>query len=122
MSGFKPCLAVVASTAPISLSVTLLSLAKASTAKKWKFIFFLVCLPVVGAASFNAYWLTTTTKFERPKFIKYEHLRIRNKRFPWGDGDKTFFHNPKVNALSDGYEEDEHEELKKPKPPRRADI
>ena len=26
------------------------------------------------------------------------------QRFPWGDGQKSFFHNPEKNALPDGYE------------------
>lgn len=30
---------------------------------------------------------------------EYVYMRRRTKRFPWGDGNKTFFHNDHTNSL-----------------------
>lgn len=76
--------------------------------KFWKKLSFFVAFPAIGLCMINCYMEHTKGHHERPPFIPYEHMRIRNKRFPWGEGQKSLFHNPRVNALPSGYE-DEHE-------------
>ncbi|ROT84115.1 cytochrome c oxidase subunit 6A, mitochondrial [Penaeus vannamei] len=73
--------------------------------KQWKMLSFLVALPAVALCMVNAFMAEHEA---RPEFIAYEHLRLRTKRFPWGEGQKSLFHNSHANALPDGYEEDEH--------------
>jgi len=76
--------------------------------KFWKRISIFIGAPAILLAGVNAYLGEMEQKSKpRPPFVAYEHLRIRNKPFPWGDGNKTLFHNPKVNALPEGYEDDE---------------
>uniref|UniRef100_A0A8C2JRK3 Cytochrome c oxidase polypeptide VIa n=1 Tax=Cyprinus carpio TaxID=7962 RepID=A0A8C2JRK3_CYPCA len=55
----------------------------------------------VTAAIFliNVYFISQTMFF-----LSFPHV---HQRFPWGDGTKTLFHNPHVNALPDGYEHHE---------------
>ncbi|XP_055854212.1 cytochrome c oxidase subunit 6A, mitochondrial [Episyrphus balteatus] len=73
--------------------------------KLWKRLTIFVAMPAVGLCMLNAYLKHQEhAHHPRPAFVKYEYLGIRNKRFPWGEGNKSLFHNPKVNALPDGYE------------------
>ncbi|XP_068616719.1 cytochrome c oxidase subunit 6A1, mitochondrial [Brachionichthys hirsutus] len=74
------------------------------SAKTWKILSFLVALPGVGVCMLNTYLKEQSHDHEQPEFVPYAHLRIRSKRFPWGDGNKSLFHNAHVNALPDGYE------------------
>ncbi|THK33077.1 polypeptide VIA-like, cytochrome c oxidase [Diachasma alloeum] len=41
----------------------------------------------------------------RPPYKPMEYMYRRTKRFPWGDGNHTLFHNPERNPVPpDGYE------------------
>merc|ERR1711928_329945 len=68
---------------------------------------FFVAVPGVALCMLNVYLGAMQEEHHQPPFVPYEHMRIRNKRFPWGDGQKSLFHNPHLNALPYGYEETE---------------
>ncbi|XP_049873193.1 cytochrome c oxidase subunit 6A, mitochondrial [Pectinophora gossypiella] len=72
--------------------------------KLWKKVSFFVAFPAVGLGMLNAYLAHQEEHHEPPPFVPYEYMRVRTKRFPWGDGQKSLFHNPHVNALPTGYE------------------
>ncbi|XP_054161774.1 cytochrome c oxidase subunit 6A1, mitochondrial-like [Oppia nitens] len=73
----------------------------------WKKLFIFVCIPAIGLSGLNTYLVEKEhhEHFERPEFKQYEYMRIRTKPFPWGDGQRSLFHNPMVNPLPDGWEE-----------------
>ncbi|XP_053181945.1 cytochrome c oxidase subunit 6A, mitochondrial [Scomber japonicus] len=73
-------------------------------ARLWKILTFVVAFPGVGVCMLNMYLKEQQHSHEQPEFVPYSHLRIRSKRFPWGDGNKSLFHNAHLNALPDGYE------------------
>merc|ERR1711974_430731 len=71
--------------------------------------FFLGAIPCIIAAHLSAFVFVDPDAHKRPEFKPYEYMRTRTKKFPWGDGNHTLFHNPHTNALPDGYEtEEEH--------------
>ncbi|KAK2583136.1 hypothetical protein KPH14_009160 [Odynerus spinipes] len=76
---------------------------KSDPARKWKFIYYFVGIPAMALSGLNCY--LNGGHGDPPEFVPYEHLRIRNKRFPWGDGQRSFFHNPHTNPLPSGYED-----------------
>ena len=77
----------------------------AATAEKWRKIFLYVCVPSIAICSVHVYLAETEhMSHPRPEFKKWDHMYIRTKPFPWGDGNHSLFHNPVYNALPEGYE------------------
>ncbi|XP_071789187.1 cytochrome c oxidase subunit 6A, mitochondrial-like [Asterias amurensis] len=77
--------------------------------RTYKLMTFFVALPGVAFCMFNAYKgeMEHKAHSHRPEFVAYSHLRIRNKPFFWGEGNRSLFHNSETNALPEGYEGDE---------------
>merc|ERR1712241_714172 len=75
--------------------------------KLWKMASFGV-IPVLLVCHWQAgmFGNPNIDRHKRPPFVRYDHLRIRTKDFPWGDGNHSLFHNPHFNALPDGYEDE----------------
>ncbi|XP_034241430.1 cytochrome c oxidase subunit 6A, mitochondrial-like [Thrips palmi] len=77
-------------------------------AKMWANISYFLVLPGVAIASFITFKNESAHHEPPPEFVPYEHMRIRKKNFPFGDGKRSFFHNPETNPLPDGYEVEPH--------------
>merc|ERR1711892_262828 len=75
--------------------------------KMWKKMFFLVGIPVIVLGHVNAFGMADESAHIPPPYVPYDHLRIRTKGFPWGDGNHSLMHNTHLNALPAGYEESE---------------
>ncbi|CAH0563736.1 unnamed protein product [Brassicogethes aeneus] len=72
--------------------------------KIWKNLTFFVAFPSIILCAVNVYLGHQSHGHEQPEFVKYDYMRVRTKRFPWGEGNKSLFHNPHTNPLPDGYE------------------
>ncbi|XP_065060978.1 cytochrome c oxidase subunit 6A, mitochondrial-like [Rhopilema esculentum] len=75
----------------------------------WRKISIFVAVPVCTYLFYKH--MIVGEHMEPPKeFIAYDHIRMRKKPFPWGDGDKSLFHNEKFNVGpdTDFEEEEEH--------------
>ncbi|KAI6177977.1 Cytochrome c oxidase subunit [Aphelenchoides besseyi] len=64
------------------------------TKNTWKKIFFVFAIPCLAMGMYAA-WRDHVEhgKQERPEYIAYPYLNVRNKPFPWGDGNHSLFHN-----------------------------
>ncbi|KAM9472442.1 cytochrome c oxidase subunit 6A2, mitochondrial [Salvelinus alpinus] len=78
------------------------------SARTWKILSFVLALPGVAVCIANAYMKMQQHSHEPHEFVAYSHLRIRTKKWPWGDGNHSLFHNPHENALPEGYEGPRH--------------
>ncbi len=74
----------------------------------WRNLFFLAGIPAIALVNLNCFYFEEQHP-PRPEFLPYEHMRKRSKRFPWGDGNHTLFHNDYYNALPEGYETEEND-------------
>jgi len=101
------CLVVARSFRQLSTTATVTKGQHEGGLRLWKILSFTVAVPGVLLCYVNA-MAKEKEHYEhhtRPDFVPYEHLRRRTKKFPWGDGNHSLFHNHKVNPLPDGYED-----------------
>ncbi|KAJ9052872.1 Cytochrome c oxidase subunit 6A [Entomophthora muscae] len=67
----------------------------------WRKISLYVALPSVLLGVFNAKRLMDEhhehEKHHPREWVAYAYLKLRNKPFPWTNGDQGLFYNPKVN-------------------------
>lgn len=72
----------------------------------WKRVFYFVAIPAVVICTIHTYIAEQEhwEHWRRPEYVPYEFRNVRTKKFPWGDGQHSLFHNPITNPLPTGYE------------------
>ncbi|KAL1478251.1 hypothetical protein MTO96_016435 [Rhipicephalus appendiculatus] len=73
----------------------------------WKRLSFFVAFPAIALCGLNVYLAEVEhmKHYHRPEYHPYEYIHIRTKKYPWGDGNRGIFFNPKKNWVPGGYVE-----------------
>ncbi|KHJ88620.1 cytochrome c oxidase subunit VIa [Oesophagostomum dentatum] len=77
----------------------------------WKRIFIFASIPCLILTMYAAFKDHTHHHAqERPEHVEYPYMNVRNKPFPWGDGNHSLFHNPREQYVPGvGFEKERHE-------------